>query len=335
MGALACAVSAGCQSVNDVSEFVISSALPDAGSDGAECALGAVRSCGSGPCFGRQTCLAEDDGSAAWGACEPPRFAEFAPPELVTGLDLDEPLWGPALSGDGGTLLFGMGAPEDLFAAVRTTPGAAFGASERLPLPPPEGDRGTPHVSSDGLRLYFYAVQSGGAGGRDLWVAARSSTSSEFDTPSLLSGVNGAADEQNPWLTADERTLFFDSTRDGGEGEQDLWIAWRPSLDAPFDTPDNVAELNTSGYEQGPTLGPGGLELIFASTRPGGQGDLDLWSATRSSTNADFSTPRNLSVLNSSGLDLDPALSADGSELFFSSSRGGAQRLYRSVRSCR
>lgn len=331
------ALGCSCQSINDASEFVIVGLPPDAGAPPQavdECEAGDVMSCGPGPCLGQRVCELSENHVAVWGPCEPPLLGPFQTPEPVTGLELDVAAWGPALADAGGTLLFAAGTPEDIFRASRSGRGALFSAAAPLAAINTPGEEGTPFASADGLALYFYAIRQGGVGGRDLWVAERAAPGAELGAPTPLPVVNTSADEQNPWLSPDGRTLLFDSTRPGGQGQQDLWIARRPARGADFGEPENLAALNGPDYDQGPALSADGLSLFFASTRPGGQGDLDLWVASRGSLDAEFSEPENLEAVNSTGLDLDPALSADGAELFFSSSRDGAQRLYRAVRRC-
>jgi len=58
--------------------------------------------------------------------------------------------------------------------------------------------------------------------------------------------------------------------------------------------------------------------------RPGGYGGCDLWITTRASVSNPWSTPINLgSILNSSYIDGQPAISADGSIIVFMSNRTG------------
>ena len=66
-----------------------------------------------------------------------------------------------------------------------------------------------------------------------------------------------------------------------------------------------------------------GLEIFFYSARPGGQG-TDLWTATRASVDAAWSTPVDVgTTVNSSATEVHPYLSADAEALVFSSSRTG------------
>lgn len=302
-----------------------------------ECPAGSTRSCGPGPCAGLQTCqLSADASSTAWGPCTAPELGAFQAPELVAGLGVSGDLWGPSLSADGLTLVFGAGFPENIFAATRTAQAAPFSAASALAGVNSAANEGTPFLSADGLTLYLYSMglPEGGAADRNLQRATRAALTASFGAPVPLTSLNTTADEQNPWVSTDELRIVFDSNRAGGEGSNDLWLARRVSKTGDFEAPINLDELNTTASEEGATLSDSELDIIFASSRSGGQGNLDLWLASRSSTASDFSAPVNLQVVNSSGLDLDPALSADGSELFFSSSRSGAQQLYRSARSC-
>jgi Tol biopolymer transport system component len=68
-----------------------------------------------------------------------------------------------------------------------------------------------------------------------------------------------------------------------------------------------------------------GLAFAWLSRdRPGGVGSEDLWVATRATTRAPWSTPVPLgSVVNSTAFDGAPALSFDGTTLYFFSDRPG------------
>jgi hypothetical protein len=78
-----------------------------------------------------------------------------------------------------------------------------------------------------------------------------------------------------------------------------------------------------------------GLTIFFASNRPGGVGRSDVWVATRAGVDAAFSTPRNLTAVNTEWDELDLALSPDGRELFFTSNRDTDDyRLHRATRGC-
>lgn len=70
------------------------------------------------------------------------------------------------------------------------------------------------HLSEDGLLLLFTSVAEDDAPG-DLYAAERASLAGPFGVPVLLSGVNSAEDDRDPWLSPDGEILYFSSNRDG------------------------------------------------------------------------------------------------------------------------
>ena len=68
-----------------------------------------------------------------------------------------------------------------------------------------------------------------------------------------------------------------------------------------------------------PAISSDGLTLYFCSDMPGGQGDYDLWKATRKSLAADFDKPVNMgTMVNTPGRESFPVL-RDDSTMYFSS----------------
>jgi Tol biopolymer transport system component len=86
--------------------------------------------------------------------------------------------------------------------------------------------------------------------------------------------------------------------------------------DGSFAPASNVTALNSAFGDGRATLSHDGLEVIFQSTRAGG-GVLHLWSATRESTSAEWSTPVFLTSVNSTIHDGYAHLSPDGQTLYF------------------
>ncbi len=81
--------------------------------------------------------------------------------------------------------------------------------------------------------------------------------------------------------------------------------------------------VNSTANDQHPTISKDGLTLIFASDRPGGLGDFDLWVTRRNSLSDPWQAPVHVPVLNSPSREYAPNLSADGHWLFFNSNRPG------------
>jgi Tol biopolymer transport system component len=167
-----------------------------------------------------------------------------------------------------------------------------------------------------------------------LWFAQRSDPLAGFGSAQLLAGINSTDIDYEEWVSRDELTLLFVSTRKEGMGKSDIWKATRARRTDDFSPPTTLVGVNSSARDDRPAVSSDGLTIIFSSDRAGTAGDLDLWLATRSNAQADFSNPTNLSALNSTASDGEPNFSADDRELFFISSRGGSFEIYRAVRAC-
>jgi Tol biopolymer transport system component len=89
-------------------------------------------------------------------------------------------------------------------------------------------------------------------------------------------------------------------------------------------TPINLGPMvNSTTDDVEPSISDDGLELYFASYRPGGLGDSDIWVAKRVTTDADWEEPINLGhLINSSAYDGGTCLSPDGLSLYFTTARG-------------
>jgi hypothetical protein len=260
-------------------------------------------------------------------------FGEFGEPDRLAGIEFEEDVYGPALSGDGRTLYFSayVEGEQQIYAATREARGADFSnVTELSGVNSPEMD-GSPFISADGQRLYFFSERPAGSlGRRDIWVSQRGAES--FGEPRLVQGINSPSSDLLPWLTADELTVLFVSGRSGGSGGADVWRAVRGALSEPFGEPSPVPDLSSSGNEGRAVLSEDGTSAFFTSDRAGGS--PDIWTATRPERGVAFSDARRLAPLNSNATELDVMISRDGSELFFASTRGGRSELYRAERAC-
>jgi len=137
--------------------------------------------------------------------------------------------------------------------------------------------------------------------------------------------VNSWTVDSTPSISADGLSLYFSSARSGGPA--DLWVTTRATGSDPWDPPVKLGSPINSAYTDGtPNLSADGLTLYFSSWRPGPgwQGDMDLWKATRQTTDGQWAAPVNLGpIINSSAFDWSPTISADGLLLVFSSDRPG------------
>ena len=120
--------------------------------------------------------------------------------------------------------------------------------------------------------------------------AARSFANSEWSEPvNIGAPVNSAANESNAAFSPDELAIYFTSNRPGTLGLTDIWVAERECLDCPWQTPVNLASLNTPFSEAGPRLSIDGHLLFFQSDKPGGQGSFDIYVSRRGNPHDNFS----------------------------------------------
>ena len=268
-------------------------------------------------------------------------FGPFHSPEPLVGFDTTYTAWDPAVSADELTLWWGGERPGtlgqgDLWFSVRPAIGAPFGSTENAGAINTASAEGDPELSADGLTLYWVSDRTGGVGDFDIWYATRTSVVASFGAEDNASLLNTTASERDPALSADGHTLYFVSDRVGGTGEHDIWYASRSDLSAPFDDPQLLPGVNTVDGDDNPAVSPDGLTLYFASNRVGGAGSADIWYATRPDEDSDFGSPQPLTAANSTSVDSDPTLSADGRTLYFATTRGAhtSGRLWTVVRQC-
>src|SRR6266567_2999555 len=227
---------------------------------------------------------------------------------------------------------------SDIWVSQRASVSDRWGTPQNLgPNINTSAGEGGPALSSDGHRLYFTSNRPGGFGGNDIYVSRRNNKRDDFawqPPENLGSGVNTAADEGGPAFFEDDKTgvitLYFNSSRPGGIGDADIYTSTLNEVDEheAFGPAVLVAELSSPFTDQAPAIRRDGLEIFLASNRPGSippppglpSQVLDLWVATRASTSDSWSTPVNAGpVVNSEFIDAGPALSFDGTELYFSS----------------
>jgi len=120
--------------------------------------------------------------------------------------------------------------------------------------------------------------------------AAASPRWSDWSEPVWLGAtVNSSAEDAGPAISKDGLALYFNSTRPGGVGGEDIYVSYRASTNAPWGTPVNLgAPINTTENERVPAFSRDGHWMFFASNRTGGVGGNDLWASYRLQTHEDF-----------------------------------------------
>jgi hypothetical protein len=118
---------------------------------------------------------------------------------------------------------------SDLYVSVWD--GSVFGPAALVPGANSSFEDGQPNTRRDGLELFFYSNRTGTLGMADIYAATRAKTSNAWSTPfNLGANVNSAAAETRPSLSWDGTTLYYGSTRPGGEGSTDHYVTTREKL---------------------------------------------------------------------------------------------------------
>ncbi len=176
-----------------------------------------------------------------------------------------------------------------------------------------------------------------GGGGDDDDAAILPDTTVELDafvlgawgTPTLVAEVNSGQNDDDPTLTADMLELYFASQRLPESADEDIYVAKRSALSAPFGTPVLVPGINTTTVESNVDISGDGLFLMFSSGR---NGNVDLYFSTRVSRDSEWSTPALAPGLNSFSGEFGAVVSADILEAVLCSNRDGNEALFRAQR---
>jgi Tol biopolymer transport system component len=200
---------------------------------------------------------------------------------------------GPEISSDGLSLYFNSNRPGgsgnyDLYVTTRQNISEPWGSPVNLgPSVNTTADEISSSISADGLSLFFSdgdalgtVARSGGYGGADIWVAQRTSPSDAWGPPTNLGAeINLSFVAGAPEISSDGQTLFFSGYRPSTGGTNDLWLARRNAIDAQWGAPVNLGPAVNSDADAdlNPSISADGRMLYFASFRPGGSGNSDLW----------------------------------------------------------
>lgn len=135
-----------------------------------------------------------------------------------------------------------------------------------------------PAISCDGKTLFFASNRDGGYGGTDIWFIRLQDDGSWSLPQNAGSQINSDADEESPYIAADNKTLFFSSNGHDGLGDADFFISrWEADH---WTTPQNLGyPINSTAKELGFYLMQDHKTLLFSSSRSGGKGGLDLYQA--------------------------------------------------------
>jgi Tol biopolymer transport system component len=116
---------------------------------------------------------------------------------------------------------------SDLYVSERH--GGGYGTPELVPGVNSAFEDGQPNVRRDGREIFFFSTRPGTLGMADIYAATRASAFDPWSAPFNLGRDVNSPDgaETRPSLSWDGTTLYFGSSRAGGEGSSDHYVTTR------------------------------------------------------------------------------------------------------------
>jgi Tol biopolymer transport system component len=292
---------------------------------------GSGGSSGGGGAAGTTDAGQPDTGPTA--SCNP--TSPFGTPTLVPGLNSTSREDGLSFTADLTIAFFssfrgGTGLVDHIYTAARSAPDQTFGTPTLVTsVMGTSGVDFAPRISPDGLRLYLASSRSGAS---HIYLATRASLVTDFTAPAMVAVVNSAAADYDEYVTTDEQTMVFASTRTGGLGAADLYISQRTA--GGFGAPMPLTEVSSTTSEFLPALSDDRLTIYFGSdrTNAAAKGGTEIWIARRTTATGAFGAPQLVAELNSALDDFPVWLSPDACTLYFSSGPTAAMDFFVATR---
>ena len=272
--------------------------------------------------------LARSESTAASLSAAAPVYTDWsAPVNLGPVVNSTFAETNPALSPDGLSLYFDSNRPggfggRDLWVSQRATVSGRLGsAGEPRQHDQLESDDANVRRSHrTGTGCSSPAPVPAGSAPSDLYQSYRADIHDDFgwQTPTNLGAERqhrGERERHERLLRQRRPPAALLRQRPAGRAGQRRHLHDQSQPDGTWGSATLVTELSSASTDNRPNLRPDGLEIFFYSDRPGGQGGTDLWTSTRATTDATWSTPVNLGpIVNTSASDVHPYVSADGQD---------------------
>lgn len=127
-------------------------------------------------------------------------------------------------------------------------------------------------VSPDGRRLYFASKRKGGKGGSDIWMIEKGENGKWKSAVNLGDSINTSGDEMAPFLSSDNKTLFFSSNGWPGLGEFDLFMSRKDDKKGWTKAKNLGFPVNSRFSEKNMVVGMEGKQGWISSNRTSGKG---------------------------------------------------------------
>jgi hypothetical protein len=204
---------------------------------------------------------------------------DFGTPQVVTAVDTTNVEGAATITADGLTMYFQSDRPGgrgsvDIWVATRVSLTSPFSTPMLVQTINTAADEHDPYVTPDGSALYWTVISPSG---QDVYTAKLGP--SGFSAPTLVGGLQSSAHDSHIVVSADQLIVYWASDRSdpAASGSTDIWTAARASTSEPFGTPQILAPLNSTSYDDPTWISPDGCDLYLQSGRAG----ADLYVAHR------------------------------------------------------
>jgi Tol biopolymer transport system component len=213
-----------------------------------------------------------------------------------------------------------LGSDLNVYVTSRSTKTAAFQGPMSLANVNGPTLESWPVITPDGLTLYVVSDEFGAApNGTSIFTSRRANATVDFPGLVKLQSLEEPNTFQSfPSLSSDGTILYF--TREAGSN----WMLYQAACDGSVCVSvQALTELNTHTVQYSSIVSSDGTRIFFAVDL--GNGQTDIFTATRKSASQPFGPATAVTELNSpTGLDVPRWLSPDGCSMYFVSSRGNA-----------
>lgn len=132
-------------------------------------------------------------------------------------------------------------------------------------------------LSNDGNSLYFISDRPGGLGGRDVYLCKKLPNGNWSKPRNLGPEINTHFDEESPFLSADDRVLYFASQGHNSMGGFDI-VYVEIGEDGHHSKPKNIGyPINTTDDDLYFVVSPDGKRGYYSSSHEGGMGEKDIY----------------------------------------------------------
>lgn len=138
-----------------------------------------------------------------------------------------------------------------------------------------------------------------------------------FATATPLAVNDAQALDRDPFLSPDERTLYFSSGTTSANGGADIFISTRSAIIDPWGDAVKYEPFSSGGYDGKVSMSGNALHAVVSNSSAGNADIYELVRATTSDPWGPPSTSTTMAVNTNGASHSDPFLTSDGLRLYF------------------